>query len=72
MLAASASVFVTSQVMVVGHCQQAGLFSFPSAWPAGGQLQLIREGVGTERPAESSLEAFWPVLGRSAQSLLET
>lgn len=32
MLAASAFVFVTSQVMVVGHCQQARLFSFPSAW----------------------------------------
>lgn len=72
MLAASAFVFVTSQVMVVGHCQQARLFSFPSAWLPEDSCSSSGAGVGTERLAVASLEACRPGLGRSAQPLSET
>lgn len=72
MLAASAFVFGTSQVMVVGHCQQARLFSFPSAWLLEDSCSSSGAGVGTERLAVTSLEACRPGLGSSAQPLSET
>lgn len=72
MLAPSASLFVTSHVMVVGHCQQAKLFSFPSARSPEDSCSLLGMGVGTECPALASLQACRPGLGKSAQPLLET
>lgn len=53
-----------SQVMVLGHCQQAKLFSFPSAWTAGGQLQLVKGGCVGPRSMGTDAQQ-WPV-GRRA------
>lgn len=54
--------------MVLSHCQQAGLFSFPPAWLLEDSCSSLREAVGThsmgtECPAVASLEACWPGLG---------
>lgn len=56
--------------MVVGYCQQAALFSVPSAWAAGGQLQLIRGGCGHRVPSSGQSGGVLAWLGEECSITL--
>lgn len=71
-LVASASVFVTAKSWLLAIVNKQHYSLSHQHRLLGDSCGSLGEGVGTECPAVASLEACWPGLQRSAQSLSET